>query len=76
MPDDALLASPSGIEAHPTYHRMLWLYEGAARALCHLQGIDPDDPISDAGHVVWQLVGYEAACAELPKGPGEEGDGA
>lgn len=51
------------------FERMQWLYEGAARALCRMKGIDPDGSIADGGHMAWHLVGYEAACVELPEGP-------
>jgi hypothetical protein len=41
-------------------------YEALARAECRRQGIAPDELISDAGHVAWELVGYEAARKEMP----------
>lgn len=43
------------------------LYEGLARAECRRQGLDPDDPIADGGHLTWHLVGYEAAVKEMPE---------
>lgn len=35
-------------------------YEAACRALCIAKGIDPDEIISDAGHLAWQHMGYDA----------------
>ena len=45
--------------------RLGWLYEGLARAECKRQGLDPDEIIADGGHLLWHLVGYEAACKEM-----------
>ena len=48
----------------PDNAREAWLrhvYEGASRALCMRDGIDPDEIISDGGHLAWQLQGYEEA---------------
>lgn len=36
------------------------------RALCGAAGIDPDDVISDAGHVAWQLVAHDALRGMVP----------
>lgn len=35
-------------------------YELLAKAYCRLIGIKPDEVISDAGHLAWQLVAHEA----------------
>lgn len=43
-----------------------WFYEAMSRAECWRQGLDPDDSIADGGHLAWHLVGYEAACKEMP----------
>jgi hypothetical protein len=43
------------------------LFEALARAECKRQAIDPNDIISDGGHLAWQLVGYEAAVKEMPE---------
>lgn len=43
------------------------LYEALAKAECKRQGIPPNEQISDAGHEAWELVGYEAACKEMPE---------
>ncbi|HEY8685948.1 MAG TPA: hypothetical protein VIO57_10120 [Chloroflexota bacterium] len=46
--------------------RLEWMREALSRAECRRQGIDPDDIIADGGHLAWHLVGYEAACKEIP----------
>lgn len=46
--------------------RLEWMREALSRAECKRQGIDPDDVIADGGHLAWHLVGYEAACKEMP----------
>lgn len=43
------------------------LFEALAKAECKHQHIRPDEQISDAGHEAWELVGYEAACKEMPE---------
>lgn len=47
--------------------RLEWFREALSRAECRRQGIDPDDIIADGGHLAWHLVGYEAACKEIPE---------
>lgn len=52
--------------------RERWLrrtYEGCARALCIRDGINPDDVISDSGHLAWQLHGYDEAQKQMGKPP-------
>ena len=57
-----------------THEEYNWLKEQAgryrlvARAMCRAQGIDPDDVISDAGHLAWELVGHNAAREEKALG--------
>lgn len=48
--------------------RIAWLEqirEGAGRALCKADGIAPDEPIADGGHVAWELHVYQRAHAAL-----------
>lgn len=48
--------------------RVAWLEEireGAGRALCAMDGIAPDEPIADGGHVAWELHVYQRAHAAL-----------
>ena len=35
-----------------------------AKALCRMQGIDPDEIIDDRGDEAWMLVGYDTARKE------------
>ena len=40
-------------------------YRALAKAICRMQGLDPDEIISDHGHECWELVGYETVQQEV-----------
>ena len=52
-------------EATPREAWLAHVYEGAARALCQRDGIDPDEVISDSGHLAWQAHAYYEACKHM-----------
>ena len=43
------------------------MFEALAKAECKRRRIKPDEIISKSGHEAWELVGYEAACKEMPE---------
>jgi hypothetical protein len=55
--------------------RNAWLEqirEGAGRALCEVDGIDPDDVIADGGHVAWEMHVYQRAHAALARSKNDD----
>lgn len=53
---------------HVRTHWLEMIREGAARALCARDGIQPDEVISDAGHVAWEFHVYDVARKVMSNG--------
>lgn len=58
---DALQSSGYKIVSEKDAERYMHL----AKAICRMQGIDPDELISDHGHEAWELLGYETVQQEM-----------